>query len=49
MLTLLVVGTTDAVVGVATLLTGIVAFTGCTPELADGRLAIIIAVLGVTS
>lgn len=47
MLTLLVVGTTDAVVGVATLLTGIVAFTGCTPD--DGRLAIIIAVLGVTS
>lgn len=42
-LTLDVVETTEEVV------TGTVAFIGCTPELADGRLATIIAVLGVTS
>lgn len=49
MLILLVVGTTEAVVTAGLTATGIVAFTGCTPELADGRLATIIAVLGVTS
>lgn len=49
MVTLLVVETTEAVVAVGPAVTGIVAFTGCTPELLDGRLATIIAVLGVTS
>lgn len=48
-LTLLVVGATEAVVTAGLTVTGTVAFTGCTPELADGRLATIIAVLGVTS
>lgn len=48
-LTLLVVETTEVVVTAVLTVTGIVALTGCTPELADGRLATIIAVLGVTS
>lgn len=44
-----VAGTAEAVVTAGLTVTGTVAFTGCTPELADGRLATIIAVLGVTS
>lgn len=49
MLTLLVVEATEAVVTAEPTETGITAFTGCTPALADGRLATIMAVLGVTS
>lgn len=44
-----VAGTAEAVVTAGLTVTGTVAFTDCTPEPADGRLATIIAVLGVTS
>jgi len=48
-LTVLVVGSTEAVVAAGPTVMGTVAFKGCNPELAGGRLATIIAVLGVTS
>lgn len=48
-LTLLVVGTTEAAVAAALTVMGCVAFTGCSPELLGGRLATIIAVLDVIS
>lgn len=47
-LTLLVVETTVSVVVLGVTVAGTVAFTGCNPEPEGGRLATIIAVLGVT-
>lgn len=49
MLTLVVAGATEEVVAVGLAVMGTTAFKGCNPELAGGRLATIIAVLGVTS